>query len=175
MLVLANAVVTYNSIDPSGCEGELGKFWKSIWVFLESADSPTRKSAAGALDMISKCFTDSLIKLAIQDHEKSTLGKIISQCQKALDSLSFARSFSELLFVISSIISRLRYRSGPRGSPSAAEILMTSIIQKVGDLRMQKNFEYKEAADATLSSAIRVLGPQAFLKLLPLNLEPADR
>lgn len=52
---------------------------------------------------------------------------------------------------------------------------MVPVIQKVGNLRTKKNFEYKEAADGMLGIAMRVLGPEVFLKMLPLNLEPSDR
>ncbi|KAG5221477.1 armadillo-type protein [Salix suchowensis] len=44
-------------------------------------------------------------------------------------------------------------------SPTAAEILLLPIVAKVGELRTQRGFEYKEAADSTLSTAMRVLGP----------------
>ena len=40
---------------------------------------------------------------------------------------------------------------------------------------MQKGFEYKENADATLSVAMSVLGPAVLLRELPLNLDVADR
>jgi ribosomal RNA-processing protein 12 len=173
-LASANAFVAYHSVDPSGAEKEFTKIWKSIWTFLESNDSATRKAAAEALNLLAKCFDPSMINSAVQDPGNSPLGKVISQCQKSLNSLSFARSIPEHLSVISSIIACLRYRDGPT-TATAAEVLMSPIIQQVGALRIQKNFEHKETADATLGVAMRVLGPEAFLKLLPLNLEPADR
>ncbi len=40
---------------------------------------------------------------------------------------------------------------------------------------MKKGFEYKEAVDGTLKTAITVLGPEVIFKVLPLNLEPEDR
>jgi ribosomal RNA-processing protein 12 len=175
MLVLANAVVSYSTVDSSGCEKEISKSWKSVWVFLESVDSATRKTAAESLDLISKCLTPSMIKSATKDRDNSILGKMILQCRTALDSLAFARSIAEVLSVISSMIGRLRYHEGSRSSPTAAEVLMAPIIQKIGDLRTQKDFEYKESADSTLGVAMRVLGPEALLKILPPNLEPADR
>lgn len=175
MLLSANAMVVYNTIDPSGSEKEFGKIWKSVWTFLESNDTATRKAAAESLDLLCTCFSPSMVKAVIQDQDDSTLGKIIAQCQKSLNSLAFARSIPEHLSAISSIISHLRYRDGSRASPTAAEILMVPVIQKVGNLRTKKNFEYKEAADGMLGVAMRVLGPEVFLKMLPLNLEPSDR
>lgn len=158
---------------------ELPRAWKSVWGFMESTDSDTRKSAAEALDHISTCFTPSLIEDALSHSREGTdnsiVVKIITQTQKALDSLTFARSIPELLSVISSLVRALRYRGDMVTNPTAAEVLMSGIVEKIGTLRTQKNFEYKEEADKTLGVVMGVIGPEALLKILPLNLEPSDR
>jgi ribosomal RNA-processing protein 12 len=172
-------MLAYSSANSEACADDLGNVWKTVWPYLESTDSSTRKAAAETLDLLSKCITPSLVTSAIndvgQDDKTSGLGKIVAQITKALDSFGFARSISEVLSVISSLIDNLRYREGSRTSPTAAESLLLPLIRKVGDLRIQKGFEYKEAADATLSTAMRVVGPQVLLTALPLNLEPSDR
>ncbi|OCH84676.1 NUC173-domain-containing protein [Obba rivulosa] len=177
--VLGGAMLAFHAADADSCASDVGKVWKAVWALLESPEAPTRRAAAQALDSVAQCFTPSLITAAIKEKDaaepKSAVGKIIFQAMKAIDSIAFARSISEVLAVISSLIANLRYRSGPRGSPTAAELLLSPLIVKVGELRVQKNFEHKEAADATLSTAVRVLGPEVLLKLLPLNLEAADR
>jgi ribosomal RNA-processing protein 12 len=146
---------------------------------LESVDRDTRKSAAEALELISSCFTPSLVEEALSDARRGVEGsivvRIVAQAQKALDSLTFARSIPELLFVISSLIRALRYRGDEVTNPTAAEVLMPGIVEKIGILRTQRNFEYKEDADRTLGIVMGVIGPEALLKILPLNLEPSDR
>jgi len=94
---------------------------------------------------------------------------------KALRSVAFAQSMPQLLSTVSSLIVGLRYRDVSRSSPTAAERLLLPLIGYVGELRVQKGFEYKEDADATLATAMRVLGPEVLLGVLPLNLEPSDR
>src|SRR6202011_3922770 len=100
----------------------------------------------------------------------SVFGSIISQTSKALDSLAFARSMPELLSVISSLITNLRYRNECRTTILPAKSPLLPLIQRIGDLRTEKGFQHKEAADATLGTAMRVLGPEILLKILPLNL-----
>lgn len=174
--VLGNAMLTYNAVDQEACAKELGKVWKTIWTFLDSNDLATRKASASSLDALCRCFNSTLISSALQDDEsKSTIGRIISQVTKALDSLAFARSMPELLSVVSSLITNLRQRIGPRASPTVAESLLLPLITRLGELRSSKGFEHKEAVDATLSTAMCVLGPEVLLRILPLNLEPADR
>ena len=101
--------------------------------------------------------------------------KIISNVDKALGSLAFAAAMPEVLAVLSSLISGLRYRGGSRSSPTAAETQLLPLIMKVAELRVQKTFEYKEAADNTLGTAMKILGPEVVLRALPLNLETVDR
>ena len=178
-LVLARALVSYKKTSPYKFESELPRAWKSVWDFLESADRDTRKSAAEALDRISTCFNSLLTEKALSDARQGTdnsiVVKIVTQTLKALDSLTFARSVPELLSVISSLVRALRHRGGVATNSTAAEVLMPGIITKIGTLRTQKNFEYKEDADKTLGVVMGVVGPEALLKVLPLNLEPSDR
>lgn len=158
---------------------DVSKAWKAVWPLLESQDTEIRKAGAQALKQVGQCFTPSLIRIALSEdasqEKKSVIGKIISQTTKAFDALSFARSIPELLLVVSSLVENLRYRGGSRTAPTAAEQLLLPLVTRVGDLRVQKTFEYKEAADDTLSTAMRILGPEILLRALPLNLEPADR
>lgn len=179
VLVLARALVSYQETSLGEFEAELPRSWKSIWEFLESTDRDTRKSAAEALDLISTCFNSSLVETALSDVRKgsnnSIIVKIVTQIQKGLDSLTFARSIPELLSVVSSLVQALRDRGDAVINSTAAEVLMSGIITKIGTLRTQKNFEYKEGADKTLGVVMGVIGPEALLKILPLNLEPSDR
>ena len=177
--MLARALVSYKETSPSEFEAELPRSWKSVWDFLESTDRDTRKSAAEALDLISTCFNSHLIETALSDvregSDDSIIVKIITQIQKGLDSLTFARSIPELLSVASSLVRALRFRSDVVTNSTAAEAIMLGVITKIGTLRTQKNFEYKESADKTLGVVMGVIGPEALLRILPLNLEPSDR
>ena len=173
---LGSAMVAYNAADQTASAEELPKVWKSVWNFLDSSDAATRKATTQSLCALSNCFSPALTSAAIldQDGSSSIIRKIISQVTKALDSLSYSRSIPELLSIISSIITNLRHRDS-KTSPTAAELLVLPLIVRIGDLRVLKNFEYKEAADATLSTAMHIIGPEALLNALPLNLDPANR
>ncbi len=172
-------MLAYHQDNPEECATELGKVWKAVWNLLDSSDGATRKSAAEVLTILGQCFTTSLIKAAVKekgsDDPKSTLGKIIAQTMKALDSLAYARAIPDVLAVASSLIVNLRSRNGSRKNTTAAEQLLLPLVVKVADLRVQKTFEHKETADATLGTAMRILGPAVLLHVLPLNLEAVDR
>lgn len=172
--VLGTAMISYHSTDSNAAGAELGQVWKTVWSFLESTDGPTKRAAAQSLDLLTRCITPAMIDSALLEKDaRSTLGKIIAQATKALDSLAYAGAIPQVLSVISSLITNLRHKVG--GTKSAAEALLLPLIKHVGDLRVQKGFEFKEDADTVLSAAMRALGPQVLLSALPLNLEPEDR
>jgi ribosomal RNA-processing protein 12 len=173
--VLGDAMRAYNSIDAEACGKELDKIWKAVWNFLDSKDNATRKAAVHSLSALVHCFPPSLVATAVADPEgSSTIPKIISQVSKALGNVAYARSMPELLGVSSALITTLKNR-GSRKQSTPAEGLLLSLIVQIGNLRMQKGFEYKEDVDSTLSTAVRVLGPEVLLRVLPLNLEPERR
>lgn len=165
----------YKAVDPDACGKELTKVWKAVWNFLDSNDAATRKAAAHSLSAMIHCFSPSLVATAVADPQGlSAIPKTISQVTKALENVAYARSMPELLAIISALIVGLKSRKSRR-SPTAAEALLLPLITQVGDLRTRKGFEFKEAADATLSAAMQVLGPEVLLRVLPLNLEPEQR
>jgi ribosomal RNA-processing protein 12 len=179
--VLGNTLTAYHRHDAGVAVGEVGKVWKIIWTFLDNGDSNVRRAAAQALGAVSSCFTPELIDAASKERKskatadpKSVIGRITSQVCEALDELSFARAMPDLLSVITFLLSGLR-REPPGLGATAAQILLLPAIEQVAHLRVEKGFEFKEAADGTLSAAMSVLGAAVLLEALPLNIEPADR
>ncbi len=166
-------MLVYGRTNQSECSAEVGKTWKTVWVFLESSDSAIRKEASHTLGVLSRCFSLSMIQAAVSDSEKAVVAKAISQISKALDSLTYNRAVPDLLALTSSLIENLYSAEG--STPVLVQELCDLLIRQVGQLRTQKGFEYRESADSTLATVIRVLGPQALLSILPLNLEPKDR
>ncbi|KAG1904253.1 armadillo-type protein [Suillus fuscotomentosus] len=175
--VLGDAMFAYHVADASACATEFHRVWKTVWSYFETKNPQTRKAVAESLDLLTRCITSSLVRDSISDGEagKSPLRSIISQTTKALDSLSFASAMQELLSVISALVSNLSVRVDPAKSTTATEALLMPLVSKIANLRVQKGFEHKEAADAVLSTAMRVVGPAVLLEAIPLNLEPSDR
>ena len=174
--VLGDAMLAYNSSDHESCSEDLVKVWKAVWNYLDSRDAATRKATFKSIDCLCQCFTPSMIVSAIADERgKSTIRKLIMQVEKALDSLTYAQAIPEVLEIVSSLVTNLSFRPQGYGSATAAESLLLPLLVKIGDARIAKGFEHKEKAQATLAVAMRVLGPEVLLKVLPLNLDPVDR
>lgn len=86
----------------------------------------------------------------------------------------------QLLPILTSLVSKLRLRIvdneagvDPTGQGrTAAEELLMDLIKDIGDLRTDKDFEEKGKVDEVLGMAIEVMGAEAVLRALPLNIEP---
>ncbi|KAI0051816.1 NUC173-domain-containing protein [Auriscalpium vulgare] len=176
--LLGNAMLAYKDAAPEASAAELGKVWKAVWTFLESSDSAIRKASSQSLELLAQSFTPTFVLPAVAEHgraeAKSALGKIIIQTEKALDALAFARAMPELLSTLSALVANLRLRASP-AAPTAAEVLLLPLMVKIAALRIEKDFEHKESADAVLGTAMTTMGPAVVLEAMPLNLEPSDR
>jgi len=168
-LTIGHAMYAYSQINPTSATPEIIKAWKSISSFLESSDTNTRTSASTALTKVAQSFSAELIA-----QKNSPVQKIVAQVGTALESVAYARAIPEVLSVITALVWNLRHRASKTG-PTAAEQLLIPLIKRISELRIQKTFEYKEAADVTLGMAMHVMGPHVVLEALPLNLEPGTR
>lgn len=161
--------------------------WGETWTWLKADRVSIRIAAEKALGAMCRyCITAPLIDQAVQaalmggeeDAAKTTLGSIIVELMESLDSLPYMNAVPHILFVLSRLILRLRHRTSiPSGYDprpmTAAEVLLSDVIKQIGDLRGTPQFEYGERADDVIGSAIQVIGPGAFLEILPLNLLPS--
>lgn len=175
--VLGDTMLAYHSADAEGCAAEFLTVWKAIWAFFDSTHAQTRKAVADAIASLAQCTTLTMVQAAAREPEngKSALRSVLAQTSKALDSLAYAQAVPELLSIISSLIRNLDMRVKVGELTTAAETFLMPLVQQVAELRVQKNFEHKEAADVVVSTAMRVVGPAVLLQALPLNLEPEDR
>ncbi|KAM6501995.1 Armadillo-type fold [Amanita muscaria] len=174
--VLGDSMLAYARSNPESCANDIGKVWKAVWSYLDSNDPQTRRATVKSIDCLCRSLTHTVVLTAIADQQgKSMLRRAIIQVDKALGSLTYARAIPEVLAILSGMITNLSYKPGGRESPTAAESLLLPLIVKIGEMRTSKGFEHKEKADATLATAMKILGPEVLLTALPLNLEPADR
>lgn len=174
--LLGATMLAYRSVDELGCEDDFLNIWNAIWAFFESSQEQIREATVESLDALCQCITPSMVQAAIRKPKKAPpLQGIVQQVLNALDSLGYAHAIAQVLSVIPSLILNLDMRIESEKSTTAAEILLMPLVLKVADLRMQKNFEHKEAADNVISTTMRVCGPAVLLQALPLNLEPEDR
>ncbi|KAJ4483189.1 armadillo-type protein [Lentinula aciculospora] len=165
--LLGNAMVSYSAAYSVACAAQVGLVWKTLWPFLESSSAPVRKATVHSLDLLTRCIVTG-------DASASNLIDIVAQVSKALTSVAHTRAIPDLLSLTSALLTNV-YGKGKCELDGVANQRLLALVTQVGNLRTEKGFEYKEASDGTLSTAMRLLGPEVLLEILPLNLEPEDR
>ncbi|KAK7035453.1 pre-rRNA processing protein [Paramarasmius palmivorus] len=166
--VLGDAMSVFKEINPTAFSSRAPNVWKTIWPYLESNNGPVRQAAAQSINSLCRCS----VSLDEKADGKLSVDAIVAQISKAFTSVAFTKAIPELLSISSSLIADLQ-QGGPVSQNRITAV--QPLIVHIGGLRIEKNFEHKEAADTVLSTVVRILGPEILLKMLPLNLEPENR
>ncbi|KAF2497365.1 NUC173-domain-containing protein [Lophium mytilinum] len=131
-----------------------------ISSFLSSPSHNIRVSASECLvSFMANCIPDSVL-LEPSIFDEKTLEKL-AKCAQDLLSVKFQAAWMEVLNVLGAMFDALRWVSAP---------LLSGIVKSIGELRGNESFTGKKEADAVLSKAIRAMGPDNVLDILPLNL-----
>ncbi|GAC75827.1 uncharacterized conserved protein [Moesziomyces antarcticus T-34] len=186
---LEHAVSAYSRFDNGAPAWRLApQVWTDVIALSMSDKSDASRTAPAVraagrdclIALLRYCVPDSAIQDAIKasfSKKKATdapLLDMIQSLEDALgkDALQFMHARAEILSVLASLISRLRYHYVPKTQPPhpAAASLAMHIVQTVAELRQQPHFEHREYADTVIAAAVEVCGPRLLLEALPLNL-----
>lgn len=162
--------------------------WNEVFALSMSAKSDASRTApavrAAGRDTLIALLRYCVPDAAITDSVKSSFSKkkasstplldMIQSIEDAIgkDPLQYMHSRAEILSVLASLITRLRYHYVPGTEPPhpAAASLTMHIVQTIAELRQEPTFEHREYADTVIAAAVEVCGPRLLLEAIPLNL-----
>ncbi|SAM83919.1 related to RRP12-Protein required for normal pre-rRNA Processing [Ustilago bromivora] len=162
--------------------------WNQVFALSMSAKSDASRTApavrAAGRDTLIALLRYCMPDAAVIDSIKSSFSKkkagsnplldMIQSIEDAIgkDSLQYMHSRAEILSVLASLITRLRYHYVPNTQPPhpAAASLTMHIVQSIAELRQEPTFEHREYADTVIAAAVEVCGPRLLLEAIPLNL-----
>jgi ribosomal RNA-processing protein 12 len=105
------------------------------------------------------------------------LSKILNQLERAMATQPLLLPY--LLPILTALVSKMRSgivekeeKTDNSKSNSPAQILLLDAVISVADLRAQPGFQDKEKVDDVVGMAFEVMGVEAVLRSLPLNIEP---
>ncbi|OCK83237.1 NUC173-domain-containing protein [Lepidopterella palustris CBS 459.81] len=131
-----------------------------ISSLLTSPSQNIRVSASECLiSFMANCLPDSVL-LNPSVFDEKVLEKLAKMATDLL-SVKFQAAWVEVFNVVGAMFDALRWRSAP---------LLSAVVKTVGELRGNESFAGKKEADVVLSKAIRAMGPDNVLEILPLNL-----
>lgn len=145
---------------PTDAFQKLPEAFEMISEFLASSSHNIRVSASECLiSFLANCVPSTVILESSISDEK--VFERLAKSATALLSVKFQAAWMEVFNVLSALFQTLRWKS---------MTLTDEIISLVGELRSNGSFNGKKEADAVLGAATEAIGPEAVLRILPLNL-----
>ncbi|RFU80440.1 ribosomal rna-processing 12 [Trichoderma arundinaceum] len=128
--------------------------------FLQSESENIRISASECLvSFMANCIPPQVI-LEPSIYDEKVLDKIAKAAESLL-SVQFQAAWLQTFNVLEAIFTSLRWRSNP---------IMLNVTRTIGEIRENPSFRNKKEADEVLGQAVRAMGPEAVLSVLPLNI-----
>ncbi|KAI9775807.1 MAG: hypothetical protein M1839_000858 [Geoglossum umbratile] len=158
--VLSRGYEVSARITPDETFQKLPELFDLITGFLESSFNNIRVSASECLiSFVSNCVPNTVL-LDPSIFDEKVFDKL-ARSATGLLTVKYQASWLEIFNVLEAMFDSLRWRSDP---------VLSDVVKTVGELRGNDSFNGKKEADRVLGKAIRAMGPEAVLNLLPLNL-----
>ena len=147
-------------IEPEDTFAKLPELIELISIYLTSPTHNIRVSASECLiSFFANCVPGTVV-LEPSIYDEKVLENIGNKANELLD-IKYQLAWMEVFSSLSALFDALRWRGDP---------FLLPLVQAVGELRGNDGFQGKQQADEVLGSAIRNLGPQAILAILPHGL-----
>ncbi|SPQ27381.1 b02497e5-9f83-4063-8db0-8ab4b9af1534 [Thermothielavioides terrestris] len=158
--ILSRAYDVSAQISPEETFQELLEPFNMVAGYLESEAKNIRISASECLvSFMANCVPRNvLVDPSVYDE------KVIRQLVNTVEGLltvKYQAAWLETFNVIGAMFDALRWRAAPD---------LLGITKSIGEMRGNDAFAGKQEADEVLGKAIRAMGPEAVLSVLPLNL-----
>ncbi|KAI1330525.1 NUC173-domain-containing protein [Xylariaceae sp. FL0255] len=147
-------------IEPEETFQKLPSLFSMVAEFMESSSHNIRVSASECLiSFVANCIPDQVI-IDPSIYDEKTLEKVVKVAEGLLG-VKYQAAWMETFGVLGAIFDALRWRANP---------IMLNIARTIGEIRGSDSFTGKKQADEIIGRAIRAMGPEAVLSVLPLNL-----
>ncbi|GKT87270.1 ribosomal RNA-processing protein 12 [Colletotrichum tofieldiae] len=160
LAILSRGYDVSAQIEPEDVFQNLPEIFSMVAQYLESPAHNIRISASECLvSFMANCIPKQVI-LEPSIYDEKTLDKI-AKIAESLLSVKYQQAWMESFNVFGAMFDSLRWRAHP---------MMLNITKAVGELRGSGSFQGKKEADEVIGKAIRAMGPEAVLSILPLNI-----
>ncbi|KAI0161386.1 NUC173-domain-containing protein [Xylariaceae sp. FL1272] len=147
-------------IEPEETFQKLPGLFTLIAEFMSSSSHNIRVSASECLiSFVANCIPDQVI-IEPSIYDEKTLEKVVRVAEGLLG-VKYQAAWMETFNVFGAMFDALKWQANPS---------MINIAKTIGEIRGNDSFTGKKQADEILGRAIRAMGPEAVLSVLPLNL-----
>lgn len=160
LLIVGKAFPVYAKMNPTQCAKDIHTVFRLIFNDFQQDTRCHRQIANCLSTLVEYCINDPLIEEASAG-EHNGLIEMIQLLEQGLG-IHYQSAWVHVMTVQQAMFNKLNHYAAP---------LMNTIVSLLGELRLTPAESYKEQLDKTLGAAISTMGPEFFLKILPLNLE----
>ncbi|EEP81426.1 conserved hypothetical protein [Uncinocarpus reesii 1704] len=158
--VLSRGYDVSAQVHPENTFEKLPELFDLVASFLTSPSHNIRISASECLiSFLVNCIPANVI-VEPSIYDEKTMEKL-AKIATGLLSVKYQTAWAEVFNVLIAMFEALRWRSDP---------ILVEIVRTVGGIRSNESFHGKKEADKVLGAAIGAMGPEAVLKILPLNI-----
>lgn len=147
-------------LEPDETFEKLPELFSLVRSFMESPAKNIRISASECLVSFAANCVPARVILEPSIYDEKVLEKVAAIVEGLL-SVRYQAAWLESFNVLGAMFDALRWRAYPS---------MLNITKTVGEIRGNESFVGKEEADEVIGKAIRAMGPEAVLGVVPLNL-----
>ncbi|KAF4595934.1 Ribosomal RNA-processing protein 12 [Ophiocordyceps camponoti-floridani] len=149
-----------SQLEPQDTFQKLPDLFTLVAQFLQSQSENIRISASECIvSFIANCIPDQAV-LDPSIFDEKVLDKLAKIAQSLL-TVQYQAAWPQTFDVLGAMFTALRWRAYPR---------MLTITKTIGEVRETPSFRNKKEADQVIGLAIRAMGPEAVLSVLPLNI-----
>jgi ribosomal RNA-processing protein 12 len=160
LAILSRGYDVSGQVVPDETFQNLPQLFVMVAQFLEAPSENIRISASECLvSFMANCIPRQVI-LEPSIYDEKILEKLAKSAESLL-TVQFQAAWLQTFSVLGAMFDTLRWRSYP---------IMMNVTKTIGDIRENGSFRNKKEADEVLGKAIRAMGPEAVLSILPLNL-----
>ncbi|KAB5528183.1 NUC173 domain-containing protein [Coniochaeta sp. 2T2.1] len=163
--ILSRGYDVFAQIEPEETFQRLPELCTLIAQFLESHSHNIRISASECLISFAANCIPSQVILEPSVYDEKVLEKLATVLDGLL-TVKYQAAWMETFNVLGAMFDALRWRSSP---------YLLNVTRAVGEMRGTDAFAGKKEADVVLGKAIRAMGPETVLSLLPLNLSKPSK
>lgn len=163
--IVSRAYDVAAQVEPDETFQKLPELFDLVAQFFESPAQNIRVSASECLiSFLVNCVPEQVI-LEPSIYDEKTLEKL-AQVAESLLTVKYQAAWLETFGFLGAMFDALRWRSNP---------MMINVVRNVGEIRSYDSFTGKKQADELIGKAIRAMGPEPVLTVLPLNLSSPSK
>ncbi|KAK7203887.1 NUC173 domain-containing protein [Myxozyma melibiosi] len=164
LAILAQCFQAYSDIDEIKTFNKLPELFETVAEFMQAGlpENVVTSAAQCLIALATTCIpVDALVAQPLAKSTKQTLAAIAATANSFL-SVKYQTVWRDVFTILTALFDAFGFVADP---------YLIDILVTVGELRTGGEFEGRAEADEVIGAAIRALGPEKVLAILPLNLE----